>query len=150
MVRHLKQHKGGFTLIEILIVIGIIAVLATIVLVAVNPARQFAQANNAHRASDINALLNAVGQYIVDSKGVIPSQITTTSQDISNGGADICALLMPTYIPSLPQDPRSNDGAGITSCTTYNSNYAIKKDSDGRVTVSAPDAELGATISVTR
>jgi prepilin-type N-terminal cleavage/methylation domain-containing protein len=150
MVQHLKQHKGGFTLIEILIVIGIIAVLATIVLVAVNPARQFAQANNAHRASDINALLNAVGQYIVDSKGVIPSQITTTSQDISNGGADICALLMPTYIPSLPQDPRSNDGVGITSCTTYNSNYAIKKDSDGRITVSAPDAELSATISVTR
>jgi type IV pilus assembly protein PilA len=150
MVKHVKQHKGGFTLIEILIVIGIIAVLATIVLVAVNPARQFAQANNAHRASDINALLNAVGQYIVDSKGVIPSQITTTSQDISNSGADICALLMPTYIPSLPQDPRSNDGVGITSCTTYNSNYAIKKDSDGRITVSAPDAELSATISVTR
>jgi type IV pilus assembly protein PilA len=150
MVQHLKQHKGGFTLIEILIVIGIIAVLATIVLVAVNPARQFAQANNAHRSSDINALLNAVGQYIVDSKGVIPSQITTTSQDISNGGADICALLMPIYIPSLPQDPRSNNGVGITSCTTYNSNYAIKKDSDGRITVSAPDAELSATISVTR
>jgi type IV pilus assembly protein PilA len=150
MVKHVKQHKGGFTLIEILIVIGIIAVLATIVLVAVNPARQFAQANNAHRASDINALLNAVGQYIVDSKGVIPSQITTTSQDISNSGADICALLMPTYIPSLPQDPRSNDGVGITSCTTYNSNYAIKKDGDGRLTVSAPDAELSATISVTR
>ncbi len=150
MKQNTYKAKGGFTLIEILIVIGIIAVLASIVLVAVNPARQFAQANNAHRSSDINALLSAVGQYIVDQKGVIPSQITTTAQDVSNGGADLCALLMPTYIPSLPQDPKSNGGALITSCTTYNSNYTIKKDVDGRVTVSAPDAELSATISVTR
>lgn len=145
-----KKAEGGFTLIEILIVIGIIAVLATIVLVAVNPSRQFSQANNAHRSSDINALLNAVGQYIVDNKGVIPAAITTTAQDISNGGADICSAIMPTYIPSLPQDPKSNGGALITSCTTYNSNYTIKKDADGRITVAAPDAELSATISVTR
>ena len=34
-----KTNQKGFTLIEILIVIGIIAILATIVIVAINPAR---------------------------------------------------------------------------------------------------------------
>ena len=54
-------HKG-FTLIEILIVIGIIAILSSIVIIAVNPARQFAQARDTKRQSDVNAILNAVYQ----------------------------------------------------------------------------------------
>jgi prepilin-type N-terminal cleavage/methylation domain-containing protein len=37
----IKNNKKGFTLIEILVVIGIIGILATVVLVAVNPSRQF-------------------------------------------------------------------------------------------------------------
>ena len=49
-------RQTGFTLIELLVVIGILAVLLAIVLIAINPARQFAQ-NNTQRASDVNAIL---------------------------------------------------------------------------------------------
>jgi prepilin-type N-terminal cleavage/methylation domain-containing protein len=52
--------RKGFTLIELVVVIGILAVLLTIVLVAINPARQFKQANDTKRRSDVNAILNAV------------------------------------------------------------------------------------------
>ncbi len=45
MDKKLQQQKG-FTLIELLVVIGILTVLLSIVLVAINPARQFSQANN--------------------------------------------------------------------------------------------------------
>ena len=50
----------GFTLIEILVVIGMLAILTTVVLVAVNPLRQFAQARNSQRQSNVAAILNAV------------------------------------------------------------------------------------------
>jgi type IV pilus assembly protein PilA len=65
-----KFSQKGFTLIEILVAIGIIAILATIVLVAINPGRQFAQSRNTQRVSNVNAVLNAVGQNMVDNKGV--------------------------------------------------------------------------------
>jgi prepilin-type N-terminal cleavage/methylation domain-containing protein len=156
----------GFTLIEILVVIGIIAILAAIVIIAINPARQFAQARNSQRSSNINAILNAVGQYIADNKGILPTQITTTKQDISNTGANLCALLAPIYLPSLVVDPTIDpDGAGSlgtgqaipsSACSgTYDTGYDIQKDTTGRITVFAPNAAESAIpgsaeISVTR
>ena len=62
--------QRGFTLIEILVVIGIIAVLAAVVLVAINPARQFKLARDSQRVSNITAILNAVGQNIAENRGL--------------------------------------------------------------------------------
>jgi type IV pilus assembly protein PilA len=161
-MHYAKNAQSGFTLIEVLIVIGILAVLAGIVLIAVNPARQFAQANNAQRSSDANAILNAIGQYIVDNKGDLTGlDITTTAQNVSNTGADICNTLVPTYIPAFPTDPQSvTTGTGIAEadCDTeaYDSEYQVVKDADGRITVTAPNTqdvdENGTTpdISITR
>lgn len=150
-MKKLNQAQKGFTLIEILVVIGLIAILAAIVLIAINPARQFAQANNSQRDANVNAILNAVGQYLADNKGVLPSQISgltpyaTTS--ISKGGVDICAALVPTYLPQLPTDPT----AGVyTDCSNYATGYGIARDGNNRVTVVATSSQLGQTISVTR
>lgn len=146
--------KKGFTLIELLVVIGILAVLLAITLIAINPAKQFAQANNTKRRSDVNAILNAVNQYMSDTKGTLPTGITTTDQEISDGGADICAALVPVYIAALPVDPQTNSGTPIdtTGCAgTYATGYNIvQSGSSARITVSAPDAELTETITVTR
>src|SRR3989344_457694 len=70
MLKKLIQKREGFTLIEILVVIGIIAVLATIVIIAINPARQFAQARDTQRTSNLNTILNAIGQNIADNRGI--------------------------------------------------------------------------------
>ncbi|MBI4066989.1 prepilin-type N-terminal cleavage/methylation domain-containing protein [Candidatus Gottesmanbacteria bacterium] len=147
------KKNSGFTLIELLVVIGILAVLFSIVLIAINPARQFNQANNAKRRSDVIALLNAISQYRADLKGALPAGITTTVANISNTGSDICADIMgpQLYLPALPQDPAFNNGAQITDCTVaYDTNYTVVQDASGRVTVAAPSAALGEVISVTR
>ncbi len=165
LFKNLKKQKGhasrqaGFTLIELLVVIGILAVLLAITLIAINPARQFSQANNTKRRSDVNALLNAVNQSMADNKGAIPAGITGTAKNISKAGADICLALVPTYIAALPTDPTtgvgtlSGAGAAVTDCAqaTYDTGYTIVQDATTkRLTVTAIGAELQDSISVTR
>ncbi|HYM65622.1 MAG TPA: type II secretion system protein [Candidatus Sulfotelmatobacter sp.] len=145
------RNVKGFTLIELLVVIGILAILLSIVLIAINPARQFGQANNTRRRSDVTQILNAVGAYAADNKGVLPASITTTATTISKAGIDLCASLVTNYIPALPQDPTTGAGTSVTDCTSqYVTGYTIVKDAAGRVTVSAPSAENGEVISNTR
>jgi type IV pilus assembly protein PilA len=135
-----------------LVVIGVLAVLLTITLIAINPARQFSQSNNTKRASDVNTILNAVHQYAADNKGQLPAGITTTVQNVSSGGADICALIVTDYVAALPVDPLTNNGTPVTNCgVAYDTNYTIVRSAaNNRITVSAPAVELGQVISVTR
>ncbi len=152
---NIKREKG-FTLIEILLVLAILTVLFTIVLIAINPAKQFANANNTKRSSDVNAILNALDQYLVDNKGSLPANMPAagaTAQTIGTGAgkADLCAALIPTYVAAFPQDPNLNGGAAITNCSSYNTGYtASVSATDNRITITAPNAQLGVSISVTR
>ena len=147
-----SKNLRGFTLIELLVVIGILAVLLTITLIAINPARQFAQSNNTKRRSDILTILNAVGQYAADHKGILPTGITNTYTEVASTGVNICAALMPTYVSALPVDPQDGTGNPITDCTgAYSTNYQIMvATGSSRVMVKAPNAEIGDVIEVTR
>lgn len=138
------ESNSGFTLIELLVVIAVLTTLIAATMVAINPGRQFSKANNVKRNSDINAILSAIGQYAADNKGSLPPAITTTVQNISSTGANICAVLVTQYMASLPQDPLSNNGKPITDCASaYNTNYTVVKGAtDNRVTVSAPATEI--------
>lgn len=155
------RTQKGFTLVELLIVVGILAVLLAIVLVAINPQQQFREANNTARKADVNAILNAVSAYAADNDGQLPAGITGTAKTITSttgtGNIDLCTALVPTYIADLPLDPNGSLGtespAGSVcsdSGATYSTGYTIQSASGNRVTVSAPGAELGEVINVTR
>ena len=142
----LPKSIKGFTLIELLVVIGILAILLSIVLIAINPARQFQQANDTQRRSDVNAILNAVHQYAADNRGSLPTGITTSPTAMGDGGLDICSDLVPVYIAEMPFDPTTGS---YTDCSTYSTGYLISSGASNRVTVSAT-GEIESDISITR
>ena len=102
-----------------------------------------------------------------DNGGFAVTGGTTTSIVVTNtngvagatgcsvtSGINLCPSLAPTYIADLPMDPSGGSATGgATPCngstTTYTTGYTISAAS-GRYTVSAPSAEGGSTISVTR
>jgi len=165
----LNRKQTGFTLIEILVVIGMIALLAAIVIIAINPARQFAQGRNTQRTSNVSAILNAIGQRMADNKGVlncaddiplstlagnlVPNPITNANwntfgaekiSDVVATDDNLAPCLTPTYISALPFDPSADatNGYKWVNDTDYDTGYYVVKDVNGRVTVFAPKTDL--------
>ena len=159
------QSKRGFTLIELLIVVTIIAILAVTVFVALNPAQRLSDTKDARRSTDVDTILNAIHQSIVDNKGTLPSNLTLGGAEkqlgtgasgcaIATGGCAVTAagcadLLLGTqnltkYLASMPVDP-----TGGTTYTSSKTGYSAVVNSDGIVTIKACGAE-GSTISASR
>jgi len=143
--------RNGFTLIELLVVIGMIGILASTALVAINPLHQFAQARNAERISNVNAIVSAIGTRIADTGGTFtddttctqPLPASLTDMGSGTGNYDIRPCLVPVYIPELPFDP----SAGNSSCTddacasgSYDTGYTIELRAADRIRVCAPHA----------
>lgn len=143
------KNKAGFTLLEILLVVAAIAILAGIVIIAINPTKQLGDTRDSQRSVDVNTILNAVYQYALDNNGTLPTGITTTATPICATGGDCTGLvdlgvltLNEKYLVAIPSDPQGG--------TVDSAGYTILKTANNRVTVDAPDAENKPQIRVTR
>jgi prepilin-type N-terminal cleavage/methylation domain-containing protein len=77
----------GFTLIELIITVAILAVLVTIVVVALNPAEQLKRSRDAKRVGDLDAIKTALNLYLAQATSTINLSGDTTVNDRCIGGA---------------------------------------------------------------
>jgi prepilin-type N-terminal cleavage/methylation domain-containing protein len=97
----IKTTREGFTLIEILIVVAIIAILASVVLVGLGPTQQAGR--DARRISDLSEVqnglelyYNAKGQYPAPASGAWSAGLASSLTGAGVG------------VSSVPNDPSSN------------------------------------------
>ena len=134
----INSLKKGFTLVELLIVIAILAVLAAAVVIVLNPAELLAQARDSQRVNDLDTLKSALSIYIAQSSsinlgacgtggictftpavngspfGSVGAQncasVSTTNTIAGSGWVDVNLSTLPggSPIPYLPVDPTNN------------------------------------------
>jgi prepilin-type N-terminal cleavage/methylation domain-containing protein len=141
----IKREKG-FTLIEILIVVAIIAILASIVIVGLGPAQQ--SGRDARRISDLQSMRNALQLY--DNKcGIYPGDSSCTAGSPGTTWSTFETTLVSSGLgftsANLPVDPSSGRSYEYAYSKDYSSyilaaalenagNTALQKNS-----YSAPD-----------
>jgi len=90
------QKRRAFTLIELLIVIGLIAILAGVVFVALDPLTRFRDARNSRRFADVSSMLTAIRVHQVDNKGPYTASVqnmaTNQYRMIGSGGVAGCTI----------------------------------------------------------
>jgi len=156
------QYNSGFTLIELLIVIVIISALAVTVFVALNPVQRLKDSRDARRTSDVETILTAVHQYIVDNKGSFPLGLSTNMAEtqlgsaatgcaIATGGCSVVATAcvdlstpLNKSLKSIPVDPLGG------SYTASRSGYSVTVNTNNIVTIKACGTEGSTNISQSR
>lgn len=122
----------GFTLIELLVVIAIIGILSSVVLASLNSARS--KARDARRKADMKQIQLALELYY-DSNGSYPVGGWFSSEpgdNASNNGGNWIPGLAPTYIPSLPRDPRGGASSIQPTCSSWKSAYLYLSADGGK------------------
>lgn len=119
-----QQKYSGFTLIEILVVVGLIAILAAITIVAINPAKNFEQTRDAQRSSDVTAILNAITQFTSEEGNTIESFLVATGfPDIDTDGdrADemVCGTTEIGIATGIQASPADEDTSGTADVNEY-------------------------------
>ncbi len=113
------RRKSGFTLIELMVVIAIIGMLASIIMVSLGSAKQ--KSRDSRRIADIKSIQLALSLYYNDNL-MYPVNIYATGASAPTMG------LAPNYLPVVPKDPNAaasdtcgaSNANGLAGCYHYN------------------------------
>ncbi|OGJ56537.1 hypothetical protein A2635_02900 [Candidatus Peribacteria bacterium RIFCSPHIGHO2_01_FULL_51_9] len=143
------ENNKGVTLIELLLAIGITAILISIVLIVLNPGTHLSVVRDAERREEVELIISAILQYAVDHEGKLPPGIPIDRakeiclmHEEGCDGVSLDLLVGGPYLKEIPIDPLWEEESGT--------HYFIMQSMNGEITVSAPDAEGAEEIQVTR
>lgn len=95
-----NKKSSGFTIIELLVTIAIIAVLSSIIMVVLSGTKE--KSRDARRVSDIHEIQNALNLYFTDNNRF---PIINPSVDITGSDAFSIEMKNAGVIPIVPVDP---------------------------------------------
>lgn len=128
-----KTGRAGFTIVELLIVIVVIAILAAITVVAYNGIQ--GRANDSRRLEDIKSIAKALELYKVNT-GSYPNVVSTqdglgnyissgweTSTNGTTATDFLAALRTSGVASSVPLDPKNGGNATNTTPSRFSTSY---------------------------
>lgn len=136
-----KINQSGMTLIELLLVVGVIFVLTGIIVVNRNPVTSTAQQRNRQREVDITEIAQVIHQYKIHNNNQYPKTEKEESiPDCAKGmikASELSSRLVGSYLNQIPIDPKTDQ------------QYLVCQEND-KIKVTSPGAELGQTIEIIR
>ncbi|HEY5601165.1 MAG TPA: type II secretion system protein [Patescibacteria group bacterium] len=128
------QFNKGFTMLELLISIAVLGVIASVVILAINPNHQIGKARDSRRKTDVASLAKVVEEYYVENFRTLPATGTYVSNDSliadpsdANGNGWIPQILT-NQTKVLPIDPLNDATHFYRYCAdtaTFSLNYEI-------------------------
>jgi prepilin-type N-terminal cleavage/methylation domain-containing protein len=116
----LKQRQSGFTIVELLIVIVIIGILATLVIVTFSGVQQ--RARDSERKTDINAIAGQL-EAVYAKTGTYPT-LAQLNDNADGGWQDVNEFRLDDKAFADPSNPSATDlGTAATSGTTATYGY---------------------------
>jgi prepilin-type N-terminal cleavage/methylation domain-containing protein len=128
-----KTGNKGFTLVELLVVIAVLGVLATVLLIAINPGEQLARGRDTGRKQTLAQIAHAIQAYYTAHNGTYPADAGWFTTLTTDGDLPAAASVnLPAYsagggctlhtVQALGQTPAcyfTNGAAPYSAATVY-------------------------------
>jgi type II secretory pathway pseudopilin PulG len=121
--KNLKNYLNGFTIVETVIVMGLIVFLGTLLFIYVDPVGNKAKAVDQKRISDLSVIDRAISEFVLNNKRY-PDQpdilrqstiLPAGSSQLTSSNTGWIQENLSSYLPMLPIDPVNDN--------TYNYYY---------------------------